>query len=433
MPGNKNKHLDINDRIEIEKGLSQKESFASIARRLNVSTSTISREVKQNRTVSAIDKKNFNLCKDKNECSLSNVCGSCPDGIAKCRGCKRVKCFRACKSFKERKCELLEKAPFVCGDCPRYMNCRFRHANYHAVEAQVKYARRLTESREGISLSEDELIRIVKIVKSHLQKGWSFEAIWAAYGSSFPITVRTMYTYAEKGILGLANIDLPKKVKYKPRRKVRNWRIIDRSGRSYSDFEELSESVKENAVQMDCVMGKQRGYKCILTLHFPKWEFQIMIMLEEHTSSCVVGALDFIESVIGLEKFKSLFGVILTDRGIEFADFEAIERSASSPQRRCRVFYCDPMRSCQKGSCEKNHEFIRCIIPKGSDLDVLSQYDIATVASHVNSYPRPSLGGRSPFALANRKIPKKLLDELGISWLRADEVCITPDVLKRQK
>ncbi len=244
---------------------------------------------------------------------------------------------------------------------------------------------------------------------------------------------RTMYSYAERGILGLANIDLPKRVKYKPRRHVRDYRIIDRSGRSFSDFCELPLNVRENAVQMDCVMGKVHGYKCILTLHFPKWEFQIMILLEEHTSACVVGALDFIESVIGYEKHKKLFGVILTDRGIEFADFEAIEKSASRPLRRSRVFYCDPMRSCQKGSCEKNHEFIRRIIPKGSDLDALSQYDIAIIASHINSYPRPSLGGKSPFALASRKIPKKLLDGLGIIWLRADEVCLIPEVLNRKK
>ena len=270
MPEKKNKHLTISDRVEIEKGLTQKESFASIARRIGVATSTVSREVKQNRTITAIDKKTFNLCIRKGECHATNVCGGCPDGIGACKGCRKVKCFLVCDMFKERRCDLLERAPFVCGDCPRYMSCRFRHATYHAVKAQLAYECRLTESREGISLTADELMQTVKIVKSHLQKGWSFEAIWAAYGSVLPVSVRTMYAYAERGILGLANIDLPKKVRYKPRRRVREWRIADRSGRSYSDFLDLSESVRENAVQMDCVMGKARGYQCILTLHFPK-------------------------------------------------------------------------------------------------------------------------------------------------------------------
>ena len=119
--------------------------------------------------------------------------------------------------------------------------------------------------------------------------------------------------------------------------------------------------------------------------------------------------------------------------GLEFADFEAIERSAYGPQRRCRVFYCAPMRSRQKRSCEKNHELIRHIFPKRSDLDTLSQHDVVTVASHVNSYPRPSLDGRSPFATALRKVPKALLDGLGIRWIRADKVCLKPEVLKRRK
>lgn len=433
MPEKKNKHLTISDRVEIEKGLAQKESFAGIARRIGVATSTVSREVRQNRTLSALDRKTFNLCVRKNERRATNVCGGCPDGIASCKGCGRVKCFLVCAAFEERKCRLLERAPFVCGDCPKYVNCRFRHAAYRAVEAQLSYECRLTESREGISLSADELARTVRLAKSHLQKGWSFEAIWAAYGSVLPVSVRTMYAYAERGILGLANIDLPKKVRYKPRRRVREWRVADRSGRSYTDFLDLPESARGAAVQMDCVMGKARGYKCILTLHFPKLEFQLMILLEEHTPACVVGALDFIETVIGYEKFKQLFGVILTDRGIEFADFEAIERSAVGPHRRCRVYYCDPMRSCQKGSCERNHGLIRRIIPKGSDLDALTQHDIASVASHVNSYPRPSLGGKSPFSLGSGKIPKVLLDELGIKWLRADEVRLAPDALNRRK
>lgn len=433
MPEKKNKHLTIQDRVEIEKGLAQKESFASIARRIGVATSTVSREVKANRTMSRMGKKSFNLCSKKNGCRLTNVCGSCPRGIGSCSGCARVKCFLVCKEFDERACEILDRAPFVCGGCPRLPNCRFRHARYRAVEAQLAYEARLVESREGISIPAYELERCVRIVKGHLQKGWSFEAIWAAYGDFLPVSVRTMYNYAERGILGLANIDLPKKVRYKPRRRVRDWRIADRSGRSYSDYLDLPEGARGKAWQMDCVMGRQRGFKCMLTLHSPAWELQLMMLLEEHTSFAVVGALDFIESVVGAKGFKELFGVVLTDRGTEFCDFEGMERSALGPQRRCRVYYCDPLRADQKGSCERNHGLIRRILPKGSDLDALSAYDIATVSSHVNSYPRASLGGKSPLEASKRKVPKKLLDELGIVHLRADEVTLKPDLLKRKK
>lgn len=114
-------------------------------------------------------------------------------------------------------------------------------------------------------------------------------------------------------------------------------------------------------------------------------------------------ALNLIESVVGREKLKDLFEVIFTDRGFGFCDFEAIERGAYGPQRRCLVFCCNPMCFRRKGSCEKR-EFIRRILPTGCDLDALSRHDIAIVASHVNGYPRPSLSGRSPPVAVSREV-----------------------------
>ena len=61
-------------------------------------------------------------------------------------------------------------------------------------------------------------------------------------------------------------------------------------------------------------------------------------------------------------------GVLLTDRGSEFSDPLAIERSCLEPgKRRCRVFYCDPLAPGQKGACERNHSELRRILP-GEDI-----------------------------------------------------------------
>jgi len=43
---------------------------------------------------------------------------------------------------------------------------------------------------------------------------------------------------------------------------------------------------------------------------------------------------------------------------------------------RTRLFYCDPMASWQKGRLEKNHEFIRYIIPKGCAFEYLTRSDV---------------------------------------------------------
>ena len=85
---------------------------------------------------------------------------------------------------------------------------------------------------------------------------------------------------------------------------------------------------------------------------------------------------------------------------------------------RCRVYYCDPQRSGQKGSCEKNHVEPGRILPKGSSFEALTAFGVATVCTHADNYPRKSLDGKTPYALAAKLIPRRLLDELGISSAR---------------
>ena len=58
------------------------------------------------------------------------------------------------------------------------------------------------------------------------------------------------------------------------------------------------------------------------------------------------------------EEFKKYFQVILTDRGSEFTKADEIEKLG------CRLFYCDPMQSGQKGKIEENHTILRYICPK---------------------------------------------------------------------
>lgn len=430
MPRGKNKHMDINDRIRIQQGLDAGESLSAIARAVGVSASTVSREVRQNRTRWVPKSRaDFNRCALKRECNLTGICGGCT--LAHCKDCARVRCNDVCIGFDELECDVIARAPFVCGECSRRHNCGFTRADYVAVEAQQAYEMRLVATREGISLTPEQLESVVSLVRRRLRQGWSLDAIWAVHGAQMPITSRTMYSYIERGVLGLANIDLPRKVRYRPRKAISGFRPVDRDGRSYGDFLDLPREIRERAVQMDTVIGRARDFKCILTLHFPSWELQLMVLLDEHTCECVVGALDWIECVVGTAEFARLFGVVLTDRGVEFGDFEAIERSALGNGRRCRVFYCDPMRSGQKGSCEKNHVELRRVLPKGTSFEGLTAYDVATVCTHVNNYPRKGLGGATPYSLAARHLPKNLLDELGVARLSPGEAVLTPALLER--
>lgn len=94
-----------------------------------------------------------------------------------------------------------------------------------------------------------------------------------------------------------------------------------------------------------------------------------------------------------------LFNTILTDRGSEFGDPESLENGINGIMR-SSIYYCDPMRSSQKGGIEQTHTMLRMILPKKTSFEYLTQWDLRTIVDHINSTPRESLGGRTPYDVA---------------------------------
>lgn len=130
-------------------------------------------------------------------------------------------------------------------------------------------------------------------------------------------------------------------------------------------------------------------------------------------------------------RFEAAFGILLLDRGVEFDDFGGIERSCLEPdKRRCRVFYCDPQESNRKSQCERSHEQLRRILPKGrADMDLLSGADVASCRCHVNSYPLASLGGISPIESLGALVPPEALEALGVMRLDPGDVTLRPSLM----
>ena len=224
---------------------------------------------------------------------------------------------------------------------------------------------------------------------------------------------------------------LPRKVRYKPRkrRKEPGRDRVDRAGRTFDDFRALPIEDQVRVVQADSVVGFEWNAQSILTLHLVRHSFQLYLLQVGLAAELTVAAFDAIEACLGSPgAFEAIFGIVLADRGVEFDDWAGMERSClAEGERRCRVFYCDPMRSDQKAEAERNHEELRRILPKGrSDFDRLSAVDVAAACSHVNSYPRPSREGRCPFDLAAPELPAELLGDLGIVRVPPDDVMLRP-------
>ena len=87
----------------------------------------------------------------------------------------------------------------------------------------------------------------------------------------------------------------------------------------------------------------------------------------------------------------------------------------------------------QKGACENNHEFIRRVIPKGTDIGLYSESQIAKMMNHINSYGRPELGDKSPFEMFAFYYGSNVLDLLGVKQISPNEIILKPDLLKENQ
>ena len=128
--------------------------------------------------------------------------------------------------------------------------------------------------------------------------------------------------------------------------------------------------------------------------------------------------------------FKRIFPVILTDNGVEFNKLIDIEMY--NDEKICSIFFCDPYRSGQKGSCERNHELYRYIQPKKKSIENLTQQQVNNIFSNINCIYRKSLSGVRPYDLAKAVLGEKFLEIIGIKEVLPDDVDLTSNA-KKQK
>jgi IS30 family transposase len=249
-------------------------------------------------------------------------------------------------------------------------------------------------------------------------------------GADIPFSKRSFYRHVHKGYYGLNAFNLPRKVRYKQRStKIETAYNPNLEGRTYDDWLELSEEERLHTVQIDCIKGKKGEKEAILSVFFPLWRFQMFLKLEVEDASHVSAAFDALEYYCGKDDFAKLFKTVLADRGSGFPAYKEHEKSIFG-KRRMKMYFCDTRRPEQKGACEKNHVEFRRIVPKGSPLGSLTACDLALITSHVNSYTRAILGGKTPYCLASRHLPLSLLEALGIERIAPSEVVLKPYLLK---
>ncbi len=434
IPGN-GCHLTLQDRMYIEEALDEKKSFREIARYLCKDPSTISKEVWNNRVVNLYHRGSFinphNFCIHRFNCKKQNVCQKIVICDTYCKSCLR--CNKTCQHFVKECCKQIEHAPYVCNGCTKPRNrCSIQTKyDYRAKAADRLYRERLVDSRSGIDLSKKQVRELESIVQPLIMQGQSPYMIIANH-PELNISVKTLYNYIEQGVLLVRNVDLKRKVKFKPR-KCHKTQITDREvfiGRTYQDFID-AHAYESEYWQMDTVKSARGSLKCILTIYNPKYELLIARLMNRCTPSAVKAEFEALQKMLGDEvEFSCLFESILTDRGVEFGKPQDLE--ACTPDfARTAIFYCDPMRSCQKAGIENVHTMLRMILPKGTVFEDLTQWDVRKCADHINNAPRKKLNGSTPYELALKHLGENMIKKLQLRYIAPDEVTLSPKLLNR--
>ena len=383
------KHLTFEDRIEIQDCLFHGVSFKAIGRRISKDPTTVSKEIK-----------------------------------------KHIQVIPA-RVDNPRPCPDLMKAPFVCNGCMRKRNCKLEKHEYLAKLAHQAYRETLVESRSGIALSKESFYENDRVIAEGINKGQHLYHIIQTQNLS--VSKSTFYRHLHLGYLSIAPLDMPRVVKFKPRRAHARDFVPSklRQGRTFDCFEAyIAEHNIDHWVEMDTVVGRIGG-KTIMTFDFTFCNFMFGILLDNKTAAVAAKAIRILKSRLSDHGFSfgTFFPVILTDNGGEFSDVFAFENDLDG-NKETSLFFCDPYCSSQKPRVEKNHTLFRDVVPSGESFDDFSQDTVDLIFSHINGVARKSLNGKSPFDVFSFTFGPDLAKLLGVDFVPPSDVIQSPVLLK---
>lgn len=212
------------------------------------------------------------------------------------------------------------------------------------------------------------------------------------------VCLSTLYNYVRLGMFyNITMVDMPM-----PRKKKRKNHKIKKQKRASvgTSIDQRPEEINNRETighwEMDSVVGPQgKSKKTFLVLTERKSLKEIVEPLKDHTSNEVVRALDRLEREMGEKKFRETFKSITVDNGVEFSDFDGIERSRRNKKKRTTVYYCHAYRSCERARNENQNRFIRRFYPKGVNFDHITRKEVKEIETWMNDYARKMFDGKT--------------------------------------
>lgn len=431
MGKNKGKQFNIEKRATLSRMVAKGNKAKEIGDALGMDPTSVSRELKRNRTKTKETENDGTLCRSclhKRGCTIKKVCGSLSCS-QRCNGCKAV---AKCRKYAEFACNRLNRFPFVCNGCPKEGYCPLEHYAYLPDTAEEMARDRLTTSRGGANLTYEEYEIQDAILRDRIiDKGQSIHHVLATNGKELGCSEKTLYRRIEKGVYTVKAHHLPRQVSLKKRKYKKKYEYehdpkTDRTGHLYSDW--LIYRYKNGITyyfQMDFLGAPRKSDKEILVLTMTGISFSLLYIIENATQEKIIALFDAIEGEIGIGNFRKLFPAILTDRDTLFDDFPSLEFDKNG-EPRTRIFFCDPGESNQKPNVENYNAQLRPIFPKRAVLNEYSQQELYLASSNLNSRCLSSIDDRTPTDLFVEIFGKGLLDLLHQRKIPPKEVRIKP-------
>ena len=353
------------------------------------------------------------------------------------------KCFESCPDFREASCPRLARPPFVCNGCEKERECPMKKKFYIAAVAQAECDSERSLSRSGVHPDDETVAKMNEALSPCIRNGQSPMAVKMSNPDLFGKYAKsTVYGWIANGLFSAKKHDLPfAGTRRKPRRKPETKTNAKcRIGRTIKEmWEKLKVLGKSVTCELDTVIGSISG-KVLFTMIFTDSDLALAFLRDAKTSQTCTRIFNMLWTVAGPKLFRTLFEHTLTDNGTEFSDPEMIENYRPDPEhnptkllpRGISLWYADPYCSSQKAHIERFHNELRRILQKGTSFDPLTQEQIALALSHLNSYPRESLGGRTPYDVFVEKHGEEgraFLAKLGIVRIPANQVTLHPFLL----
>lgn len=431
MGKNEGKQFNIAKRGTISRMVAKGTSAKEIGEILGMDPTSVSRELKRNRIkIKETDSDDTlcNNCSHKKGCTIKKVCGaiSC---YQRCNGCKAVK---KCWRYEKFECNKLHRFPFVCNGCPKEKYCPLEHYMYIPDTAEEIARDRLVTTREGANLTFKEYEVQNEILKDRIiEKGQSVHHTLATNKKELNCSEKTLYRRIEKGVYTVKVHHLPRQVSLKKRKYKKKYEYVhdpkvDRTGHLYSDW--MIYRFKNNITyyfQMDFLGAPKKSDKEILVLTMRGISFSLLYIIENATQGKIVSLFGSIEKEIGIDNFRKLFPVILTDRDTLFDDFESLEFNKNG-ELRTRIFFCNPGESNQKPNVENYNAQLRPIFPKHKVLNEYNQNELYLATSNLNSRCLGSIDDRTPAELFIEIFGKDLFSLLHLKKIPPKEVVLKP-------